>query len=151
VISDSVSDRLAVSEVLDDYARGIDSRDWDLVVSCFADDAVLDYSAFGGPKGSAKEVVDWIAESVSAFVMTQHHITNRHITLDGDEAVCIAELFAPMGMKSDEGKMSMLWTGGAYNDRLARTDEGWKITRRVFEKAWMAAGPDATGPNGPKA
>lgn len=97
----SVSDRLAVSEVLDDYARGIDSKDWDLVVSCFFSDALLDYSAFG----------------------------------------------CPMGMKSDEGKMSMLWTGGAYNDRLERTDEGWKIVRRIFEKAWMAPGPDATGPN----
>lgn len=158
-MTDNVSDRLDISEVLDDYARGVDSKDWDLVLSCFAPDAVLDYSAFGGPKGSAQEVVDWIAGNVANFTMTQHHITNRHITLDSDDAVCVAELFAPMGMATEEpGKeagqgerMTLLWTGGAYNDRFTRTSEGWKIVRRVFEKAWMAAGPEGTGPMGPKA
>ncbi|MEX2394610.1 MAG: nuclear transport factor 2 family protein [Actinomycetota bacterium] len=149
-MSNSVADRLGIYEVLDDYARGIDSKDWDLVLSCFTADAVLDYSAFGGPNGAAQTVVDWISSSVANFAMTQHHITNRHITLDGDEAVCIAELFAPMGMATGEGKMSMLLTGGSYNDRFIRTDEGWKISKRVFEKAWMATGPDATGPNGPQ-
>ena len=147
---EDLADRIGISEVLDDYARGIDSKDWDLVLSCFTSDAVLDYSAFGGPKGAAQEVVDWISSSVANFVMTQHHITNRHITLDGDEAVCIAELFAPMGMPGENGKMSMLFTGGAYNDRLVRTDRGWKISKRTFDKAWMAAGPEATGPSGPK-
>jgi hypothetical protein len=146
-----VSDRASVSEVLDDYARGIDSKDWDLVLACFTDDAVLDYTAFGGPKGATQEVVDWIAGNVANFVMTQHHITNRHITLDGDEAVCIAELFAPMGMAGKEpGKLTILWTGGAYNDRFVRTSDGWKISQRVFEKAWLASGPEGTGPTGPQ-
>ena len=147
--SASVSDRLAVSEVLDDYARGVDSKDWDLVTSVFTEDAHLDYSAFGGPKGSREEVIGWISASVTSFAMTQHHITNRHITLDGDDAVSIAELFAPMGMASGEGKMSMLLSGGRYNDRMSRTADGWKISTRVCEGAWLAAGPDATGPGSP--
>ncbi len=151
MISDSVSDRVAVSEVLDDYARGVDSKDWDLVLSVFTDDAVLDYSATGGPKGSAQEVVDWIATSVTPMVMTQHHITNRHITLDGDDAVCVAELFAPIGMPAGDGKMSLLFTGGSYNDRLRRTPDGWKIATRTFERSWLASGPEASGPSGPKA
>jgi ketosteroid isomerase-like protein len=146
----SVADRVGISEVLDDYARGVDSKDWDLVLSVFTDDAVLDYSAAGGPKGPAQEVVDWIATSVAPMVMTQHHITNRHITIDGDDAVCVAELFAPIGMPSGDGKMSLLFTGGAYNDRLRRTPDGWKIAGRTFERSWLAAGPEASGPSGPK-
>lgn len=145
-----VADKLGINEALDDYARGIDSKDWDLVLSCFTENAELDYSAFGGPVGGAQDVVDWISTSVSAFAMTQHHITNRHITLDGDEAVCVSELFAPMGMATDEGKLSMLFTGGSYDDRLERTPGGWKIAKRVFDRAWMATGPEATGPNGPR-
>lgn len=147
----TTEDKLAISEILDDYARGVDTKDWDLVLSCFAPDAVLDYTAFGGPKGAAQEVVDWIAGNVANFAMTQHHITNRHITLDGDEAVCVAELFAPMGMAGEGGTLTMLWTGGAYHDRLAKTGDGWTITERVFDKAWMASGPEGTGPMGPKA
>jgi 3-phenylpropionate/cinnamic acid dioxygenase small subunit len=150
VISDSVSDRLEVSEVLDDYARGVDSKDWDLVLSVFSDDATLDYTAFGGPKGPAREVVDWIQGSVSPMAMTQHHITNRHITIDGDDAVCVAELFAPLGMATGDGKMSMLFSGGAYNDRMRRTPDGWKIAERICDKAWLAAGPEASGPASPK-
>ncbi len=148
-MQDSVSDRLAVSEVLDDYARGIDSRDWDLVVSCFTADAYLDYTAFGSIKGPVEEVVGWLQNAVSSFVMSQHHITNRHITIDGDEAVVSAELLAIMGMTSGEGTMSMMYTGGQYNDRCVRTSDGWKIAKRTCDRGWLATAPDATGPTSP--
>ena len=149
MISDSVSDRLAVSEVLDDYARGIDSKDWDLVVSVFTDDAHLDYTAFGGPKGARDDVVGWLQTMVSSFAMTQHLITNRHITIDGDEAVVTAELLAPMGTAKGDQKMAMMWTGGCYRDRLTRTADGWKISRRTCDRGWMTIGPDASGPASP--
>jgi hypothetical protein len=81
--------------------------------------------------------------------MSQHHITNRHITIDGDEAVVSAELLAIMGMPSTDGKMSMMYTGGQYNDRLVRTSDGWKISKRVCDRGWLAAAPDASGPTSP--
>ena len=147
--SDSVSDRLDISDLLDTYARGIDGKDWDLVTSVFAPDATLDYTAFGGPKGGRDEIIQWISASVSAFPMTQHHITNRTFTIDGDTATSAAELFAPMGMAAGDGKMTMLFTGGVYNDTYRRTPEGWKISTRVCDRAWLGAGPEASGPNSP--
>jgi ketosteroid isomerase-like protein len=144
-----VSEKLAISDVLDAYAHGVDNKDWDLVTSVFTEDAVLDYSAYGGPKGSRDEVVTWIQASVTAFPMTQHHITNRRITVDGDTAESVAELFAPMGMASGDGKMTMLMSGGCYRDSLKRTPGGWKIVHRVCDRAWLAPGPEATGPNAP--
>lgn len=154
-----VADRLAVNEVLDEYARGIDSRDWDLVVSVFTEDAFLDYTAFGGPKGPRDDVITWLQDALTAFVMSQHHITNRVITIDGDEAVVGAELLAIMGMPKEPGggsgglaqenKMSMMFTGGQYNDRLVRTAEGWKIAKRTCDRGWLASAPDASGPRSP--
>ena len=138
--SDSVSDRLAVSDLLDDYAYGVDTKDWALVASVFSDDAALDYSAFGGPNGSAADVVAWIRDSVSSFPLTQHHVTNRRIRLDGDTASCTAELFAPMVMAN----MKMLFTGGRYVDTFTRTPDGWKISTRRCENAWMGQGPEVT-------
>jgi len=149
VTSDSVSDRLDLSDLLDAYARGIDGKDWDLVTSVFTPDAALDYTAFGGPKGGRDEIIQWISASVSAFPMTQHHITNRTFTIDGDTATSAAELFAPMGMAAGDGKMTMLFTGGVYNDTYRRTADGWKISTRVCDRAWLGAGPDASGPNAP--
>lgn len=149
--SDGVSDKLAVNEVLDEYARGIDSRDWDLVVSTFTDDAALDYTAFGGPRGARDEVIPWLAKNLEAFIYSQHHITNRLITLDGDDAVVSAELLAIMGMAGEKpGKMSMMFTGGTYNDRMVRTDDGWKIASRTCDNGWLSSAPDASGPRGPR-
>jgi ketosteroid isomerase-like protein len=136
-----VSDRLAISDLLDDYAHGVDTKDWALVASVFTPDATLDYSAFAGPNGSVDEVVAWIRDSVTNFPMTQHHITNRRITIDGDTAQGTAELFAPMGMPADD-RMKVLLTGGRYVDTFTRTSEGWKISSRRCENAWMGAGPD---------
>jgi hypothetical protein len=148
-VSDKVSDRLELSDLLDTYARGIDTKDWDVVASVFTPDASLDYTAFGGPKGSPADVIGWVSASVSAFPMTQHHITNRTFEIDGDAATSAAELFAPMGMAAGEGKMSMLFTGGVYNDTYRRTPDGWKISSRVCDRAWLGAGPEVTGPSSP--
>jgi ketosteroid isomerase-like protein len=148
-VRDDTADRLAISQVLDEYARGIDSRDWDLVQSVFTDDAFLDYTAFGGPKGPRDDVITWLQDALTAFVMSQHHITNRLVTIDGDEAVVAAELLAIMGMTGDPGKMSMMYTGGQYNDRLVRTAEGWKIARRSCDRGWLANAPEASGPSSP--
>ena len=147
--SDSVSDRLDLSDLLDTYARGVDTKDWALVASVFTADAKLDYSAFGGPKGSADEVVGWISASVGTFAMSQHHINNRSFSINGNEASSEAELFAALGMAAGDGKMTMLFSGGAYKDTYRRTPEGWKISRRVCDRAWLAPGPEASGPTGP--
>jgi len=138
----SDTDRLAISDLLDDYAHGVDTKDWDLVASVFADDATLDYSGFGGPSGPAPDVVAWIRDSVNTFPITQHHITNRRIRVDGDTATCTAELFAPMGMSGKEGKLTMLFTGGRYVDSFVRTNHGWRIAKRTCENAWMGTGPE---------
>jgi SnoaL-like domain len=45
-------DRLEIHELLARYARGVDSRDWDLWKTVFTPDAVLDYSSVGIPVGS---------------------------------------------------------------------------------------------------
>jgi ketosteroid isomerase-like protein len=144
VAPDDVSDRLAVSDLLDDYAYGVDTKDWALVASVFTEDAVLDYSAFGGPNGPAADVVAWIRDSVGNFPLTHHHITNRRIRVDGDTATCSAELFAPMGMSTRDEALRLLLTGGRYVDSFVRTPDGWRINTRVCENGWMGTGPDIT-------
>lgn len=149
-MTDELADKLAVNQLIDTYALGIDSRDWDLVTSVFTDDAFLDYTAFGGPKGPRDDVIGWLRDALGAFVMSQHLITNRLVTIDGDDAVVSAELLAIMGMPGAEpGKMSMMHTGGQYNDRLVRTSEGWKIAKRTCDRGWLASAADASGPRSP--
>jgi hypothetical protein len=151
VTSDGVSDRLALSDLLDSYARGVDDKDFSFVTSLFTPDAALDYTAFGGPRGGPSEVFEWIAKAMKAFPMTQHHISNRVFEIDGGKATGRADLLAVMGMGAGDGKLNMMFTGGIYRDTFTRTPGGWKIAGRVCDKGWLAAsGPEASGPEGPK-
>jgi hypothetical protein len=148
--SDASSDRQAISDLLDDYAVGIDDKDWALVRAVFASDARLDYTAFGGPKGSPDDVIPWLEASVAAFALTQHFTVNRRIRIDGDRATSRADLLAPMGMPAGEGTVNMLLTGGVYRDTIVRTSDGWRITERTMDRAWLAQGPQGVhGPTGP--
>ena len=45
-------DRFAIEDLLQRYTTAIDDKDWDLLDTVFAPDAVLDYTTSGGPKGS---------------------------------------------------------------------------------------------------
>jgi hypothetical protein len=135
-----ISDRLLINDLLDAYAAGCDAKDWDLVRTLFAPDAVLDYTASGGPKGSVDQVVPWLEKSLSLFVVTQHHITNRRIALEGETARARSLLFNPLVGTDANGAPTLTFVGGYYNDRFARTAGGWLITHRVQENAWFGQG-----------
>lgn len=137
-MSDPVRDRLEIDDLLTAYAAGLDTGDWDRVRACCADDAVLDYSDFDGPRGGVDEVVAWIETSLQAFEMVRHHLTNRQVEIDGDEARAVSYLFNPMVPKG--GPKRLWYVGGTYRDRLVHTPDGWRIAERIAEQAWTDFG-----------
>jgi ketosteroid isomerase-like protein len=147
--SSELMERAAIGDLLDDYAYAVDSRDWDLLRSLFTADAVLDYSAAGGPKGSRDEVLDWISTALPAVTLSQHLITNRRIRVHGDTASVRSELLNPLLFAGDDGTQ-MLLLGGRYDDRVQRTPDGWKFTERVHTTTWTA-GPVPAQLSGPEA
>ena len=134
---DELGDRAAITDVLDDYAFAVDGHHWDLLHSLFTADAVLDYTAAGGPRGSRDEVLDWITESLPAVTLTQHLLTNRRIRVTGDTATVRTELLNPL-IFAGAGDHQLLLLGGRYDDRLERTDHGWKFAERVHTTTWTA-------------
>ena len=130
-------DRAQINDLLDDYARGIDERDFALVASLFTADADLDYTSSGGPAASRDEVIDWLRASLPAVTLTQHLLTNRRIRIDGDTASATTELFNPLLFEGDAGT-TLLLLGGRYADELRRQPDGWRIARRVHVTTWTA-------------
>jgi ketosteroid isomerase-like protein len=130
-------DRAAINDVLDDYAAGIDGRDFGLVASLFTDDAQLDYTTSGGPTGDRDAVMHWLRETLPAVALTQHLLVNRRIRVDGDTATASTDLFNPLLFGSDDN-MQVLLLGGRYDDELIRTQDGWRISRRVHTTTWTA-------------
>ena len=75
-------DRAEISDVQLRYATGLDSRDWPLFRSCFADEIETDFtSVFGGEprKVSADRWTEAARRSLSGLKATQHMITNQRL------------------------------------------------------------------------
>jgi len=127
-----IADRIEIDDLLTRYATALDAKDWDAWASCFTPDAVIDYTAAGGVKGTLPEVRQWLTTVMAGFPMTQHLVTNRAVHITGDAATCRSCLFNPMGVP-DNDSMMIFFEGGYYRDRLVRTADGWRIAERTEE------------------
>jgi len=132
-----LSDRLEIQDLLTRYTVAIDTKDWKLLDTCFTPDAHVDYTATGGTKGAYPEVRAWLEKALAPFPMTVHYISNTTVELRGDRASSRTYVINPMGFPKDDGTLHIFTVGGYYVDKLTRTDEGWRISERIEESAFM--------------
>ena len=127
-----VGDRLAISDVLIRYATALDGRDWELLASCFTDDATLDYDTSGTYGRDA--FVAHCRAGLARMKATQHCVTNHVISTDGDRAHSTSYVIAQHVRENDV----TFTLGGAYSDDLVRVGTGWRIASRRFVTSWKA-------------
>jgi len=131
-------DRAAISDVQLRYATGVDMRDWPLFRSCFTDEIETESSsAVGSPpqRIKADEWVERVRRTLNGMEATQHMITNQVITLNGDEATCVAYVQARHHLPNETGGSDQVMYG-YYTNRFVRTTEGWKIRARKLTVLW---------------
>jgi len=104
---EEISDRLEIQQLLVDYSTAIDQRRFDDLDNVFTPDAYIDYRALGGIDGRYPEVKQWLSQVLPNFPVYTHMLGN----------------FSVRG----------LW----YDDEFVRTDEGWRMTRRVESKVFQ--------------
>ena len=131
-----LSDRIEIQDLLVRYAHAVDTREWKLFAELFTEDAVVDYTAFGGPRGTVQEVTAFLSSVLPMFSATQHLIANSAVTLDGDRATARTMCHNPMALPGEEGEAGLLLCGLWYVDELVRTSDGWKLRRRSEDKAY---------------
>ncbi|MBK3579994.1 nuclear transport factor 2 family protein [Streptomyces sp. MBT65] len=141
-----VMDRLAVDELITEYAVAVDDGDWEAYRKLFATDGRADYRSAGGIEGNAEQIAVWLAESMKLFPMRQHLIVNRRISFGAldqhtdDTARVQADYVNPMRFaKEDDGDTSTapdFVCGGRYAFGLLRTDDGWRLTEVVVAEKW---------------
>ncbi|MFD3554131.1 nuclear transport factor 2 family protein [Streptomyces goshikiensis] len=151
----TVMDRLAIDEVVSGYAVAVDDGDWAAYRALFTPDGRADYSSAGGVEGPARQVADWLAETMRLFPVRQHLIVNRLIRLEdlggspGDTAEVRADFVNPMrltdpGTGTGSGPDDAGGAGGApnfvaagrYTFALARTRDGWRLSRVTVHEKW---------------
>jgi hypothetical protein len=134
-------DKVEIYEVLAMYARGVDRRDWDLVRSCYHDDAVDDHGPF---RGDVNGFIDWVAERHAGIEQSMHFLGNVLIEIDGDVAFSETYLTTFQHETRPGSPTRYSHSGCRYVDRLERRDNGpWKFAERhvVLEFSHMSDEP----------
>lgn len=131
-----LEDRLAITDVLYQYATAIDSRDWGALRECFTEDGVADFLEFGGVNEGQDAIVDLCSGVLSGLDSSQHLIGNPRISLEGDRATSVCYFQAQHFLASPAGGNTYL-VGGRYEDRLRRTPQGWRIEHRTLHCSWQ--------------
>ncbi|MDN0200314.1 nuclear transport factor 2 family protein [Streptomyces sp. S.PNR 29] len=141
----TVRDRLAVDELITDYAVAVDDGDWEAYRKLFAPDGRADYRSAGGIEGDAGKVAAWLADNLRLFPVRQHLIVNRRVRFGlweqdtGDTAQVQADYVNPMGFVGRDGggpAAPDLVCGGRYAFGLLRTGDGWRLSEVVVREKW---------------
>lgn len=131
-----MEDRLAVDDLITAYAVAVDARDWEAMKALFAAGALLDYSAFDGPRAEATEALAWVARGLEGFPVSQHICANREIRISDDGTTATARCAVYNPLVDQQGRLHHV--GGYYHDRLVKTPEGWRFSERVARPAWSS-------------
>ena len=133
----TVEDRLALVDLIAEYAYMWDGRDADGWSNLFIEDAIWEMH----DSGSARTEVtlrtrsEIRAAAVSAFadrvgVRACHHQDNTLITEMGHDSAHARTMFLVTQQRADEVTPRMILSG-VYEDDFVRTDAGWRFAKRV--------------------
>jgi hypothetical protein len=134
---EELSDRLQINDLLVRYTTAIDNKDFELLDTCFTPDAHVDYTSSGGAVGKYPEVRAWLEKALKPFTAMMPLLGNGTVELHGDRASAKTYVFNPMGLPNKEGGLDMFRVGAFYVDELVRTEEGWRIAKRIEKTAFF--------------
>lgn len=135
-----VADVLDIQQLLSRYTFACDTKDWELLDTCFLPDAQVEYQGLPSfPDGYAGLRASTV-RILGILRCTQHLLGNLHVTVDGDRASSVSYVQATH--VGEDGRMFV--TGGRYDDELVRTAAGWRIAARRFSRQW-GTDPDGLG------
>lgn len=118
-------DRAEIGDLLIDFARALDERDWDGYAANYADDGELDISPVIRHKGRAG-LAEFVAAGLSQYPGGTHHVSTNHaIDVRGDEATARAYLIAAHVLDNPTRHAD---GAGWYDVQLRRTGDGWRFT-----------------------
>ena len=129
-------DRTQIGEVIHRYPVSIDARDWKLFRSIFTDEIQV---YLGPPMEKPKlrtvsvdKFTEQVAHVITRFDVTQHFLTDYHVEVNGNDALCVSYMQA-RHFKQSQPTWDM---GGYYTYHLVRSDDGWKIPKYTLTVTW---------------
>jgi hypothetical protein len=136
-----------ITRVILQYARGIDTLDFELVRDCFHPGARIEYGkAFSG---TLDEAISWLESALPRLQGTLHTFSLPWIDLDleAGRAECETRsvnsaLYPPEG----DGSANQNVSGTLYYDRFELRDGRWRLVFRRNAQAWRVNISDIPDP-----
>lgn len=139
-----MSDRDEIIQLLNLYAFALDTQRWELFDRVFTEDCDVDYGVTSHWTSRASFKADFGAFH-ALFDATQHFMSNQLVTADGDTANAHTYFNARL-IRHAAGEPP-IWDGtGYYDDRLQRTGDGWRISKRVCRVVSWTGNPKVQAP-----
>lgn len=127
-------DREQIREVLADYARGVDRRDYELIRSAYFEDAFDDHGNFTGSREAVVEKVS--KDPMGMFVdSSMHHLGNIRIELELDTAK-VESYFVAYSTQIVGTQEFLTMRAGRYVDRFECRHGRWAIAHRTVADDW---------------
>ncbi len=141
----SADDKWNVVETVYRYALGIDTRDFAMYRSIFADEVAIDFSSYSGQPGAPMTGDEWVARVKPLFLglaATQHSMTNPIVELSGGDDTATCRMYMQAHHVYDAAVPASWFTiGGYYDDTLVRRGDGWAITGVTLTVLWRRGDP----------
>lgn len=134
---EELSDRLAIRDALNLYARALDRRDFALLASIFVPDATAIYS--GNAVGPGIDKILEYLRGLRDTVASTHFMMNQIVTFREDAAN--AETYAIAHVITvGNGHNKIRTRGILYCDDLVRRDGQWLVKHRHHIPVWERKG-----------
>ncbi|NLT05724.1 MAG: nuclear transport factor 2 family protein [Solirubrobacterales bacterium] len=117
------------------YGLALDSHDWPLLRRCFTPDAVFDFGERRGVGEGIEAIVRTCHRALAGLDASQHLLGTCVVDLDGDAGTASTYVQAQHYLLTAKAGNTFT-VGGRYVDRLARTDDGWRIAHRQLVTLW---------------
>lgn len=128
--NNTVADRIALTDVMLKYAKGVDQRDMALYASTFADD--VEVVGFGAETYHGRDAwVAYVKKALEAYGPTQHMLGPQLAEVNGDTAHCRTDVQAQHFLIDKPDTTVTLWA--TYNTDMKRIGGEWKIVRHELE------------------
>lgn len=129
----TTEDRIAINDLLAEYAWALDTGDVDALVACFTPDAVVIEEVFEDPdRWEGHKNIRRFAEhfrNVPNFPGRQHHLTQSMVK--GDSERCSVRSFALVTECQGEPPYVIRFAG-YWDDQLAKVAGRWLFTERII-------------------
>ena len=132
--TDILIHKQAIRDLVLDYCRAIDRRDFELLSSLYAEDSFDDHGSMY--QGSGSGFVTWVPEILAHMHATSHQVFNHRIHMDVDpanydgyaEGEVYIQAYHLMNDKED-GRRHFIG-GGRYLDKYVLSEQGWQFKHR---------------------